>query len=115
VPLPRLLGISELWGAAGLTASAGIAGWVEMLLLRAKLNARIGRTGLPAPYVAKLWASAAGAAAAAWAAKLAAPPLHPALTAVVVLTPYGVVFFGATLALGVGEASAAAARILRRR
>jgi putative peptidoglycan lipid II flippase len=115
VPLPRWLGIPALWGAAGLTASAGIAGWVEMLLLRARLNARIGRTGLPARFVANLWASAIAAATVAWAAKLAAPPMHPALTAIVVLTPYGVVFFGATLALGVGEASAAVARILRRR
>ena len=114
VPLPRLLGIPAVWGAAGLTASAGIAGWVEMLLLRAKLNARIGRTGLPAPFVAKLWASATGAAAAAWIAKLALPPVHPVVTAIVVLAPYGLVFFGATLALGVGEASAAVARLLRR-
>ena len=43
IPLPRWLGLAPEWGAAGLTASAGIAGWVEMLLLRATLNARIGR------------------------------------------------------------------------
>ncbi len=42
IPLPRLLGISQAWGAAGLTASAGLAGWVEMLLLRRGLNRRIG-------------------------------------------------------------------------
>jgi len=114
VPLPIALGIPALWGAAGLTASAGIAGWVEMLLLRAQLNARIGRTGLPAPYVAKLWASAAAAAAAAWMAKLALPPVHPVIAAIVVLAPYGVVFFGTTMALGVGEASAALARVRRR-
>ena len=35
IPLPRMLGVPPLWGAAGLTASAGLAGWVEMLLLRA--------------------------------------------------------------------------------
>jgi putative peptidoglycan lipid II flippase len=35
IPLPKALGIDLSWGAAGLTASAGIAGWVEMLLLRA--------------------------------------------------------------------------------
>src|SRR5262249_46650631 len=27
-PLPRLLGLPEQWGAAGLTASAGVAGWI---------------------------------------------------------------------------------------
>src|SRR5205085_9093020 len=34
IPLPRLLGLDQQWGAAGLTASAGIAGWVEFFLLR---------------------------------------------------------------------------------
>ena len=33
---------------AGLTASAGVAGWVEFALLRSALNRRIGVTGLPA-------------------------------------------------------------------
>ena len=47
-------------------------------------------------------------------AKLALPPVHPVVTAIVVLAPYGVVFLGATLALGVGEASAAVSRVLRR-
>src|SRR5206468_3358182 len=55
IPLPQWLGLEPLWGSAGLTASAGMAGWVEMLLLRRTLNARIGRTGLPADYVIKLW------------------------------------------------------------
>jgi len=49
------------------------------------------------------------------AVQLALPPVHPVVTAIVVLAPYGLVFFGATLALGVGEASAAVARLLRRR
>ena len=119
IPLPRCARHRRAsWGAAGLTASAGIAGWVEMLLLRARLNARIGRTGLPAPYVAKLWASAVAAAAAAWVAKLALPPLHPIVTAILVLGPYGIVFFGATLALrrrrGVGRDRARAAAVALR-
>ena len=47
------------WGAAGLTASAGIAGWVEFALLRRTLNRRIGTTGLPVSLTARLWTSAA--------------------------------------------------------
>ena len=43
---------------AGLTASAGIAGWVEFLLLRHNLNQRIGKTGLTAEYTMKLWIAA---------------------------------------------------------
>jgi putative peptidoglycan lipid II flippase len=110
IPLPRLLGVSPAWGAAGLTASAGIAGWVEMFLLRATLNARIGRTGLAVGYVAKLWISALAGAAIAWGFKPASAGLHPLVTAVVVLGPYGLVFVAATLALRIPEASNALAR-----
>jgi putative peptidoglycan lipid II flippase len=115
IPLPRWLGVPAGWGAAGLTASAGIAGWVEMLLLRATLNRRIGRTGLPATYVATLWGAAAAAAAVAWAAKLAMPSLHPVATAALVLGPYGLVFFAATAALGVPEATTLIRKAARRR
>jgi putative peptidoglycan lipid II flippase len=114
IPLPRALGIAEIWGAAGLTASAGIAGWVEMLLLRSTLNARIGPSGLAASYVAKLWAAAVAGAAVGWAAKLAAPGLNPIVGAVVILGPYGLVFFAMTLALRIPEASRLRNRIGRR-
>jgi putative peptidoglycan lipid II flippase len=110
-PLPRLLGIPMLYGAAGLTASAGIAGWIEMLLLRSTLNAQIGRTGLPAVYVAQLWAAAAAAAAVAWAIKLVVPVAHPIVAAVAILGPYGLIFFAVSFALGVPEASATIGRL----
>ncbi len=115
IPLPRLLGVPAAWGAAGLTASAGLAGWVEMLMLRSTLNVRIGRTGLPATYVAQLWGSAVAAAAVAWALKIALPPLHPIVTAVVVIGPYGVVFMTATFLLRIPEASTAVGRFTRLR
>jgi len=112
IPLPRALGLASTWGAAGLTASAGVAGWVEMLLLRSTLNARIGRTGLTAGYVAQLWMSAAAGALVGWAIKLALPPLHPIVVAVVVLGAYGIVFLGATAALRLPEAAAATRRLV---
>ena len=115
IPLPRALGVELSWGAAGLTASAGIAGWVEMLLLRSTLNARIGRTGLPASYVAQLWGSAIAGAAVAWGVKIAIPPLHPIVAAIAVLGPYGIVFIAATLLLRIPEARTALARVSRRR
>jgi putative peptidoglycan lipid II flippase len=113
IPLPRALGIAGLWGAAGLTASAGVAGWVEMLMLRRTLNRRIGHTGLAAAYVAKLWAAATAAGAAAFWLKLALPAMRPIPAAVVVLGPYGLIFIGLTLALRVPEASLAIARLRR--
>jgi len=115
IPLPRWLGISSVWGAAGLTASAGIAGWVEMLMLRGTLNNRIGRTGLPADYVVKLWAAAIAGALVAWAVKLAVPTARPVVTAILVLGPYGLVFFGAAFALRIPEASTALGRLARLR
>jgi putative peptidoglycan lipid II flippase len=114
IPLPRALGIPPVWGAAGLTMSAGIAGWVEMVMLRRTLQQRIGRTGLPATYVVRLWVAAAAGAAAAWAIRVAWPAPHPIVTAVVVLVPYGAVFLALAFAFRIPEASTALTRVLRR-
>jgi putative peptidoglycan lipid II flippase len=113
IPLPRVLGLAPLWGAAGLTASAGIAGWVEMLMLRRTLNSRIGQTGLPVDYVLKLWSAAIAGAAVAWTMKLLLPAMHPVFIAMLVLGPYGVVFLAGTFALRIPEASAALSRLRR--
>ncbi len=64
IPLPPVLGIDRRWGVAGLTISFGIAGWLEFALLRRALNRRIGRTGLEAPFLAKLYGAALAAATA---------------------------------------------------
>ena len=77
IPLPRLLGIDPGWGAAGLTASAGLAGWIEMLLLRHAMRARIGSTGMPATFLVTLWGAAIAGAALGWLVKLTLPPVHP--------------------------------------
>ena len=113
MPLPRWLGIPQMWGAAGLTASAGVAGWAEMLLLRAGMNRRIGRTGLPVALVAQLWSSAICGAAVAWAIKLAIASPNPILNAVIVLGPYGVVFFLTASMLRVPEARETLGRVRR--
>ena len=113
IPLPHLLGIDPKWGAAGLTASAGIAGWVEFALLRRSLNQRIGRTGLSSGYVAKLWLSALGGGALGWGIKLMLPHLHPILVAALVLVPYGLMYFAMASGLRVDEASAVIRRGLR--
>jgi putative peptidoglycan lipid II flippase len=116
IPLPVLLGIPTRWGVAGLTASAGVAGWIEFFLLRRALNARIGTTGLDRALAVRLWSSAllaaALAGAVAWALDM---PLrrHPVLYAVIVLGVYGPVYFSVASALGVAEASALWRRLRR--
>jgi putative peptidoglycan lipid II flippase len=113
LPLPRVLGIEPKWGVAGLTASAGIAGWVEFVLLRRTLNKRIGQTGLAFPYVGKLWLGAAAGAGMGWALKLLFGRLHPIPLAIVVLGAYGVTYFAITSAFGLAEARNFLARALR--
>jgi putative peptidoglycan lipid II flippase len=114
LPLPRLLGVDSRWGAAGLTASAGLAGWIEFLLLRRALNRRIGETGLAARLVGRLWSAAAGAAAAGWVVRWLVPRAHPVVLAVLVLSVYGAVYFLVTDRLGIPEAGAVVRRVLPR-
>jgi putative peptidoglycan lipid II flippase len=112
LPLPRLLGVNPRWGAAGLTASAGLAGWMEFLLLRRALNRRIGETGLASRLIGRLWAAAAGAAGAGWIVRLLLPRAHPIVLAGLVLSVYGAVYFLVTDRLGIPEARAVVRRIL---
>lgn len=105
VHLPGLLGIEQRWGAAGLTLSAGIAAWVEMLLLRRSLGTRIGSTGVPIGYLAMLWAAAAAGAGLGWTIKMLLPGVHPVIAGIAILVPYGLTYFGVTMALGIPEAA----------
>jgi putative peptidoglycan lipid II flippase len=111
IPLPGLLGIDQRWGVAGLTASAGLAGWVEFILLRRTLNSRIGRTGVPLSYMIRLWGSALAAASAAWVVKLALYPGHPLVVALFSLGMYGAAYFAVAASLGVPQAVRLVAKI----
>ena len=112
LPLPPLLGIDVRWGVAGLTASAGVAGWVEFALLRRTLTRRIGAAHVPPSFLAKLWTAALAGAAAGWAIKLALGTRPPLLVGAIVLVPYGLVFLGLTLAFGLPQARTALGRFL---
>jgi putative peptidoglycan lipid II flippase len=115
LPLPRLLGIDPHWGAAGLTASAGIAGWIEFSLLRSRLNRRIGETGVSGRFVAMLWGCAAVGVAAGWGVRVLTAGRNHFVSGVLVLATYGLVYLAATGFAGVPEARALFARVKRRR
>jgi putative peptidoglycan lipid II flippase len=113
--LPGLLGVDRKLGAAGLTASAGLAGWVEFYLLRREMDKRIGRTRLVPARMVRLWGAALGGAAIPWAYKLimdrGAPILSPheaavpsKLMALALLCVYGLTYVGITAAFGIPEA-----------
>jgi putative peptidoglycan lipid II flippase len=99
--VPPRLGINPQWGAAGLTVSAGIAGWCEFALLRRSLNRRIGHTEVGAGRLARLWIAAFLAAAVGWAVRTEVTGVHPALRAALVLGPFGIVFLGVAAMLKV--------------
>ena len=114
LPLPRVLGIEQRWGVAGLTISAGIASWVEFTLLQRGVRRRVGQVGVPIGFLAKVWLAGLVAAAAARGLLYALGQRGPILLAIFVLTLYGLVFFAAALALKVPEARSIPAMLGRR-
>jgi len=109
---PGLLGLEARWGAAGLTLAAGIAGWVEFLLLRRSLVPRIGRVALAPRFLVALWGAAAVAAAAAWTLEHSLPPLGSIVGAAVILGVYGVLYFAIAALIGVDESRSLFKRLL---
>jgi putative peptidoglycan lipid II flippase len=113
IVLPPELGVARRWGVAGLSASAGIAAWLEFSLLRRELNRRLGSTGLDRLYLAQLWGMAVAASGAALAVKCS---LHagPRLIALAVIPVYGAVYLLLAYLLQVPEFSRLATQAFRR-
>ncbi|HYG99695.1 MAG TPA: murein biosynthesis integral membrane protein MurJ [Terriglobales bacterium] len=114
LPLPPTLGIDRRWGVAGLTLSAGIAGWVEFVLLRRSLHKRVGVVPYSVMRIFKLWAAAVVAAAAGYAIKVIIPSEHPVVVGACVLVPYGMAYLLLTSLMGISTIGGAL-RALRRR
>jgi putative peptidoglycan lipid II flippase len=111
---PRLLGVEERWGAAGLTIAFSITGWIEFGLLRRALVRRIGTPAPNTGYLPRLWAATATSVVVGWSLLLLLGDLHPIPRAVVVLGAFGFAYLGTTLALKVPEAAALLHRVRRR-
>jgi putative peptidoglycan lipid II flippase len=93
IVLPPELGVGRRWGVAGLSASAGIAAWVEFSLLRWKLNRRLGSTGLDRAYLVQLWGMALAASIGALAVRFSCHA-GPRLTALAVIPVYCAIYLG---------------------
>jgi putative peptidoglycan lipid II flippase len=98
---PPMLRIAPHWGAAGLTASAGVSGWMEFVLLRASLNRRIGPTGLRKAYAARVWSAAVLAGVGAFLLGRWLPPLTPVIAGALVLPVFGLAYFALAALLGI--------------
>lgn len=112
-PLPRLLGVDPSWGTAGLTASAGMSGWIEFYLLRKSLNARIGQTGLKINYQLILWFSAITSSLVGLGIKHFIH-MRPIFTAVIVFSFYGATYFAVTYLLKVEESKLTIDKVLEK-
>lgn len=113
LPLPRMLHISSRWGVAGLTFSAGLAGWVEFALLRRALHARIGAVPAEPSRASKLWSAAIVAALLSFGLERILP-IHRALIAgPIVLAIYGMLYLLATTIFRI-DAPGGLARVQRR-
>lgn len=113
--LPRLIGMDMRWGAAGLTLSAGIAGWFELLLLRWALQRQIGAISSLRWRNAKLWLIAIAAAAVSWGIKRILPFHAPLLIGPAVLIPFAALYLAVSQWLGVGNMEAVGRIFARRR
>lgn len=115
--LPSILGIEARWGTVGLTASAGIAGWIEFYFLRKALNKNIGKkTGLNIAYQFRVWLAAlisAGVGAAFVRYGISAKA-HIIFQAAIGIAIYGVLYFSLTHALKIEQARSVVNRVLRR-
>ncbi|WP_174236108.1 murein biosynthesis integral membrane protein MurJ [Rhodanobacter sp. L36] len=112
--LPGWLGVDPKWGAAGLTASAGVAGWIEFHLLRSKMNRLLKPTGVSMGIMVRLWVAACVAAVLACAVEYVTPAYGPIPTAIYVLGVYGVIYFAVTWMLRIKECEELLGKLLRR-
>jgi len=112
--VPRWFGLDPHWGAAGLSASAGLAAWVEFTLLRRRLNARIGETGLPARFTITLWGLAAASAVLALLVQRSTGDWRRMAAGVAVIAVYGTAYMGGAMLLRVPEAHGIVSGFTRR-
>lgn len=120
LPVPVFPEGDKPFGAIGLTASAGMAGWVEFLMLRRALARRIGSVKLAPSFLGRLWIAAiCGSIAGLGLDYVLHPhmhglPLPHILEAMMVAGVFGIIYFAATMILGVEESKATLRRFSKR-
>ncbi len=103
--IPGWLSWPAQWGTVGLTASAGLAGWIEFFLLRRGLNKKLQlSTGLPLKSFFKLWLAALVASAVSFSIKYYLLPAgvlpSTVARAVLILGLFAVIYFVLTWRMG---------------
>jgi putative peptidoglycan lipid II flippase len=100
-------------GAVGLALGTGVAAWIEWVLLRRALSARVGPIGLGRASWRDLFGAALLAAAVGWVVRLLLPAAHPAVAALGILGAYGATYGLLARWFGIAEARLILARVER--
>lgn len=114
LPLRHHFGYSEVWGAFGLTASAGVAAWLEYELLRRWLARRIGHVPVPVGLVLAAFGAAIVAGALTWMIVHALAPHRLLVRAAITLPLYGALYLWPMAVFRVPELAAVTRRLRRR-
>jgi len=110
-----MVGVPAEWGTVGLTVSAGVAGWVEFLLLRRALRRRLGPVTISASLIGRAWLIALLAAGGATACRWMLPSAGNVLRGLVILGVFGVLYLAGAQLAGLLDVTTLARRVLRRR
>ena len=100
-------------GPVGLAAGASLGAWVEWALLKRQLKGRIGGIGAGPARLARMFAAALTAAAAAYGASRSISA-HALVEAAAAAGVFGAVYLGVGAALGLEQAAALLKRVRRR-
>jgi putative peptidoglycan lipid II flippase len=109
--LPGILGIDKIYGTVGLTLASGLAGWFEYLLLKNRLEVRIGKIKLGARARNRATFAAALAALVAFSVKVSLQEFpRPIVSAIAIIGVFGSIYFVVGALLGIDEAKKICAR-----
>ena len=113
-PVRNFFQLDIIYSTALLTASAGIAGWIEFLLIRRALTRKIGYFSLGGSAIGKGWIAALVASIPGISLNLLMPPFSPVLRGVLILGIYGSLYLSITKMLGLEAAKEALQLVARR-
>jgi hypothetical protein len=91
-----------------------VGAWIEWVFLRRALDAQLGRVGAGLGSLARMFGAALAAGAAAYFANRSLAVPQPLLAALLAAAVFGAVYFGVAAALGLEQARALPAALLRR-
>jgi putative peptidoglycan lipid II flippase len=93
------------YGAIPLAAAAGVAAWYEWLMLRHRLARRLGHVPAGRRMVLRMIAAAVIAGALARLLYVSLPDWSPLIQAMIVLPPFGIMYFVIASLFGVEDAA----------